>query len=344
MRKSKEFAGDKGFALFDDEPAAKIEAEAASTKCKKTPEKQTSAVAINQSDTKKKTSKAVKNENNGNNDINTVRCGSISNFNRDTVESGKRVPGKIRAIKPAATYSVQKPTDVGTDHVNDTKVFKTSARNEQAAGKPIETIKSELKLQASKGTRARTRKIAGSHEDCGKSKKDNKSDDVRVDEPKKEVKGVKRLKQHYVIVDYVPSPSPITGKPVPVQDDGSLVEIVVNGEKRDVSVWSVQNGIYYPGLDGEFLVHCLKYKCVTSAIDNDSDNEGIAEFNKRTKSNYISWKEASHYQNLTEKLLVEFGDRMHWDILFEEHDMDKFSDSVKKKFKSKYAFHCTMFG
>ena len=327
-------------ALFDDEPTPKPIAKTSSTKQKKTSAKLKPSDTDKQSHDKKKSSKPVKNENTKHN--NSI---DIVSSNLDNKISKEEVSTKSRRDTRKPKDNQQQSKDTKSINNVNTKITKDPGRRNQTARKPADSINS------APGPKSKEKRPK--HSDClddstrvkeksRNSKTDNRRTDIRDNKPEREVKGVKKLKRKYEIVDSVPAPMTITGKPIPVINEPFLVEITVNGEKRNVSEWSVKNGVYHPGLDSEFLVHCLRYDTRTSAYN--SDNDGITEFNKLTKSKYKTWEEASHYQKLTEKLLMEFGDKLHWDILFAEQDMDRFSDRAKKKFKSRYAFQCTMFG
>lgn len=332
-------------ALFDDEPTPKPIDNTSSTKQKKTSEKPKQLDTDKQSRVKKKSPDPVKNENvkhNNKHNNSTV----IDSSNPDNKISSKEVSTRARRDKRKTEDTQQQSKHTKSVNTSDAKNTKDPARHNQTARKSVDIVKSKpdtkSKEKQSECISECLDNCASAKEKHRKSKTNNRRTDVRDDKPEREVKGVKKLKRKYETVDSVPAPMTITGKPIPVINEPFLVEITVNGEKRNVSEWSVKNGVYHPGLDSEFLVHCLRYDTKTSAYN--SDNDGITEFNKLTKSKYKTWEEASHYQKLTEKLLMEFGDKLHWDILFAEQDMDRFSDKAKKKFKSRYAFQCTMVG
>lgn len=69
---------------------------------------------------------------------------------------------------------------------------------------------------------------------------------------------VKRTKNRYQTTSSIPEPGAVEYGPVPIKGKEFLVRIKVRGEERDVSPWSIKNGIYIPGLDSEFLVHCYR--------------------------------------------------------------------------------------
>lgn len=67
---------------------------------------------------------------------------------------------------------------------------------------------------------------------------------------------VKRKKNRYDTIYTLPGNSAIEGKPRPVKDDSSVVQVIIDGEERIVSVWAIEDGKYIPGKDSELLVHC----------------------------------------------------------------------------------------
>lgn len=69
---------------------------------------------------------------------------------------------------------------------------------------------------------------------------------------------VKRLKDRYQTTSSLPGPSTVERGPIPIKGEDFLVRITVNGVEKDVSPWSIKNGVYIPGLDSEFLVHCFR--------------------------------------------------------------------------------------
>lgn len=331
-------------ALFDDELTPKPIDKTSSTKQKKTSEKPKQLDTDKQSRVKKKSPDPVKNEN-------TKYNNSADNdsSNPDNKISNKEVSTRARRDKRKTEDTQPQSKHTKSVNTSNTKNTKDPARHNQTARKSVDPVKPKPGTKSKEKQSECLSECLDNHtsakEKHRKSKTDNRRTDIRATAHEREVKGVKgvkKLKRKYETVDSVPAPMTITGKPIPVINEPFLVEITVNGEKRNVSEWSVKNGVYHPGLDSEFLVHCLRYDTKPSAYN--SDNDGITEFNRLTKSKYKTWEEASHYQKLTEKLLMEFGDKLHWDILFAEQDMDRFSDRAKKKFKSRYAFQCTMLG
>lgn len=329
MSKKKQTSKECIIALFDDEPA--IDVKLASTVKKKGSKTSKDSSIDIKLDNKKNTSNGLNNDN--------TRYSNIPAINTNNLESNnnkKRISKRNKQDESSYENTVQRTKCVKSNISDDTTAIGS------AKGKNPSTRKSDKNISSNKQKSSRREHT----ETIAPPKKDKRITENFVEQAnggniknEKSTKGVQRLKQKYIEVDYVPGPVALSEKPIPINDDPTLVRVIIDGEKRDVSSWSIKNNIYYPGLDSEFLVHCLKYKSVSS------DNFGrdmLDSFNVRTNSNYKNWKEASHYKNLTENLLMEYGDKMDWSILLAEHDMDKFSDKIKKKFKSKYSFRCTM--
>lgn len=80
--------------------------------------------------------------------------------------------------------------------------------------------------------------------------------DTRIDADIKEAKKYWR-KHRYDRTESISQPRAITGKPKQIDDDFSLVSIMVDGKYLEVSPWSIINGVYHPGLDSNFIVNRL---------------------------------------------------------------------------------------
>jgi hypothetical protein len=330
MSKKKQTNKECTIALFDDEPV--IEVKSASTIKKKGSKTSKDSSIDIKLDNKKNTS------NEPNNDNNTKHSNvSITDTNKLVSNNNKKRISKRNGQDESSLENTAQRAKYVKPNISDDTTTISSIK-----GKNSSTRKSDKNISPNKQKSSRRECT----ETIASVKKDKRITENFVEQTnagniknEKSTKGVQRLKQRYVEIDYVPGPVALSEKPIPINDDPTLVRVIINGEKRDVSSWSIKNNVYYPGLDSEFLVHCLKYKSMSS---DNFDRDMLDSFNLRTNSNYKNWKEASHYKNLTENLLMEYGDKMDWSILLAEHNMDKFSDKIKKKFKSKYSFRCTI--
>ena len=265
MKKSKTADIKSNVPLFGDEPTTKAPSKAKAVKStpkasrasvRKTLEEPKPIAAGNLSDTKKKKTKPVKNENRIDSDS------SVSSTDKSsTAKDKQKSSNKNRIAKQSAEDTVQKPATSRAGRDNSAKDSKNTSGVKQDSRKPVKADTSESKRSTDKRTDASTKSSTVRSKDrVRKSETDYPSADDGTDGSEKKVKGTKKLKTKYVVTDTLPAPCQITGKPVPVNDYPTLVEVVINGEKRNVSEWSIVKGVYHPGLDSEFLVHCLRFK------------------------------------------------------------------------------------
>lgn len=173
-------------------------------------------------------------------------------------KKSKKSEAPVRNNKNTGTNTVQKPKRSRSSVQNNSAADKTDKGFKQRAGKRVKTDNAERKTAAvvkAKSAEPAVPSTKGNR----KTKIPDKRINGRTREAEIQVKAVARLKRKYNRIDYVPPPCAITETPIPIKDDPFLVRITVNGEPRDVSCWSIRNKTYYPGLDSEFLVHCLSY-------------------------------------------------------------------------------------
>lgn len=187
----------------------------------------------------------------------TISSGAVGTAD-NTRKKSKKSEAPDRNNKNTGTNTVQKPKRSGSSVQDNSAADKTDKGFKQRAGKRVKADNAECKTSTVAKTKS-AEPVVPSAKGNRKTKIPDKRINGRTREAEIQAKAVARLKRKYNRIDYVPPPCAITGNPVPIKDDPFLVRITVNGEPRDVSCWSIRNKTYYPGLDSEFLVHCLSY-------------------------------------------------------------------------------------
>ena len=356
MAKKKEVENTNSVALFDDVIETSVKPKKnvkKADKQSKSSSKSDSKVKTNKLTKEKKSSPKSSNKKEKKNEPTTKsnskkpsksKSASIDNDNsssrtkkKDIKQSGakskrlkdsKQEP-KTTARRTAKSTSVSKGLKKSSDKSGDVSK-KSKSRSS--------TVEHKLAEESRKSKRTVEREVIAS-EDTGKRKRDREVESNEQkdgsDNFKLYRKAAKREARELTFTDRISTPQVIEAGPNPVKDDFSIVEIIIGGKMKFVSPWSIKNGMYYEGLDSNFLVSRLKYV-------RPEDDPALAEFNKSLGTKYKDWEKASHHKNIDEPTLMKFGDKLDWSILFKTNDMNKYSKKVKKKFSAEYASAVTL--
>lgn len=241
---SKEIKGSQSsLALFDESPA-KTKPVKQSTKSdsslKKSKDNKTKA-----DDTRKSGSRIA---------VDTKRSKSGT-----SVQTKKESREREKRKHTGASQTVSKPT------VNKRTVSKSDDNTVKGRSKTVRNRKSnkigadiDKKRKSSVGSKsvASSRKAARITKGNKPVKDTEPRTDTRIDADIKEAKKYWR-KHRYDRAESISQPRPITGKPKRIDDDFSLVAVIVDGKYLEVSPWSIINGVYHPGLDSNFIVNRL---------------------------------------------------------------------------------------
>lgn len=285
---------------------------------------------IKKNDTGISKSKSSSNRKNSSSNSST-NSNSKRNSTKEKVQkvsvSSKR--GSDNSSKERGNLAARNRKDIQTTSKGSRAASKSVARNPENKRNP--RLKDESKERKSSGLRKSVETV----ED-----KASKSRATEQDTPRQEQtawgnltelrKEAKKSRKTYSQTERINYPQIVQWGPSPIKDDFSLVEIIVDGKMKIVSAWSVKNGMYYEGLDSEFLVNCLKY----GSEENDKDLE---EANSILGTKYKTWDKVSAHKKLPENVIMKFGSKLDWSILFKNNDMNKYSKKLKKKYSAEYS-------
>ena len=355
MTKKKETA--KSVALFGEEEvvssASKKNAVKKISKTNKNSSKSDNKVKKDKPSSKEKSSKKDKEINKNENTNKSVKSSNVKSKSSDNKTSNTK-KSRNSSINSSVAVSNNKTSKTKK---NDRVSSRTSQRGLQDTGKESkcsskrdkQTVSSAAKntrsIKQPSSSRTKTSRIDKELEQSASNRaaiKDNnvpvKSKDSGrkeqeagsyIDKLRAEAKKIRKAGK-YQPANRVSAPQTIEWGPNPVKDDNSIVEIIINKQMKYVSPWSVKDGVYYEGLDSEFLVNRLRYQ----AEEEDKDLEA---FNLALKTKYKTWESASTHKKIPEDLVFKYGSKLSWLILAKYNDVKKYSTKVRKKYSTQFA-------
>ena len=274
MAKKKEIV--QSVALFDEEPVVskKTKQEApkqtSSTSKKEVKPKTSKLSKETKSSPKKKETKKTTKKNDNSND-NTNR-----NSLRGRDKTGNRNSSTKKESKETGGTKSKRASDTPKkSRVNSKSDTKSTASNKRTAKKSVDTDKLPKKSVSKRTTRRDKKDSVRSTE---ASVADGREKQASVNEVSTDLAAAKKHKHIFTRGTEIWPPKQITGKPKSIKD-GELLAIVVDGEYLEVSPWSVKDGIYRQGLDGNFLVKYLHYETVSTKYD--ASNEQLSNIVKK---------------------------------------------------------------
>ena len=231
-------------ALFDEEPPVK-----------KAPVKVSK-------ETKKKNGNNNKNSNSSTSNV----AGVAGNGSKQTKKKDKSVRGNKQSGTPDTAQKSRKSTRsiAKSDTVTKQPAKRTKKSDEPVKNDPVKKSTRRDKEDSNRSTKASV--------DVG-GEKQAVNDGASPDFAK-----AKRNYHRFQRGPEIWPPKQITGNPKPIKD-GELLAIIVDGEYLEVSPWSVKDGIYRQGFDGNFLVKYLYYETVSTKYD--ALNEELSNITKK---------------------------------------------------------------
>lgn len=267
------------------------------------------------SDTKKSRSTRISSSN-------TVSNSKTDKNKKNTGVSSRTSQRGLQNTAEKSKCAAKRDKQVVSSTAKNTRDIKQSSNSRTKASR----IDKELDQSANSRTAVKDNDISIKSKDSGRKEQEAGSYIVKL---RAEAKKIRKAGK-YQPVNRVSAPQTIEWGPNPVKDDDSIVEIIVNKQMKYVSPWSVKDGVYYEGLDSEFLVNRLRYQ----AEEEDKDLEA---FNFALKTKYKTWDAASTHKNIPEDLVFKYGSKLSWLTLAKYNDVKKYSKKVQKKYSIQFA-------